>query len=204
VQWCGLDYAYWISRLGEFDQTSPWKKIAAGILRCGVQQQEYTTAKYPEDKGMFPDAFSPIIGEEQYHWDLNPKLISRMALQSFGSDAFPRTSAVTDKNGARLAFTAPARSVKMTLEGEFLRVRVNSAPRATICAVLSGVRGPMAIGLVDRNLPQVGHIEMNDEGWQYIPETQTTIIKWVTSAEDLMTIDLLQHYMQLTQKADTE
>jgi hypothetical protein len=204
VQWCGLDYAYWISRLGEFDQTSPWKKIAAGILRCGVQQQEYTTAKYPEDKGMFPDAFSPIIGEEQYHWDLNPKLISRMALQSFGSDAFPRTSAVTDKNGARLAFTAPARSVKMTLEGEFLRVRVNSAPRATICAVLSGVRGPMAIGLVDRNLPQVGHIEMNDEGWQYIPETQTTIIKWVTSAEDLMTIDLLQHYMQLPQKAVTE
>ncbi|HET6454419.1 MAG TPA: hypothetical protein VFI02_08440, partial [Armatimonadota bacterium] len=78
VQWCGLEYANSLLRLSDYDKTQPWDKVAMGIMNCGIQQVLYITEKYPADAGMYPDAYSPVKGAEEYHWDLNPRLISRM------------------------------------------------------------------------------------------------------------------------------
>ena len=54
VQWCGLAYAYGLTKLAPHDRTLDWRKIAEGILISGQQQQ------YPdgEKAGCFPDIFS--------------------------------------------------------------------------------------------------------------------------------------------------
>lgn len=51
VQWCGLAYAYSLTKLAPHDRTLDWRKIAEGILVSAEQQQ------YPdgEKAGCFPD-----------------------------------------------------------------------------------------------------------------------------------------------------
>ena len=204
VQWCGLDYAYWIARLGEYDDSLPWAKIADGIMQCAIQQQEYAAAKYPAEKGMFPDAFSVITGEEAYHWNLNPKLIIRLALNLMvGHDAFPRTQVATDKFGNYLSFTAPANNLKMYRDGEFLKARCEPIPGTTIYAMLGNVYMPISIGTPDRSIPGVGNVETVNEGFQYFEDSQLTVLKLKALRIPELTIDLMLHvghYASLAEK----
>ena len=193
VQWCGMDYAYSIGRLGDFDKSVPWRKIAEGIMKCGVQLMQYTAKKYPANEGMYPDAFNAVTGEETYHWDLNPRLISRLAMECFDGDAFPRTSGVTDEYGCRLAFTAPAATVKTTLSGEFLKSRIIGAPTATLYLLLSGVKNPGVTGLTGRIFSQYGKVGNFKEGFVYLPERGVAIIKLKADAEINITADLIEH-----------
>ena len=201
VQWCGLDYAYWVSRLGDYDKSFPWNKIADGIMKCGIQMEEYTTEKYPADKGMYPDAFSAVTGEETYHWDLNPMLQFRLVFQTTGSDAFPRTATTTDQFGHRLSFTAPASRVSLVRDGEFLKATCVGAKGRTIYAILSGVRAPL-IGLPSRNIAGVADITKWREGAQYFEDKAMTIIKYEAGGSDTFTIDLLMHNRERALEAE--
>lgn len=207
VQWCGCDYAYSLGRLASYDNSMDWKRISEGILKCAIQQQEYIKKKYPADAGMYPDAFSPLTGEEEYHWDLNPRLISRLAMQYLGADGFPRSSGFTDRYGSRLTITAPANVVKMTSNGEILRTRIVGAPKTTIYMILSGVHSPMGIGIKERNLPQynytAGVLDRIAEGYVYFDDKALTIIKIKTQPEMDFAVDLFNHqaYQQDTESA---
>lgn len=204
VQWCGLDYAYSISRLSDFDDSLPWAKIAEGILNCGVQQQEYITEKYPADSGMYPDAYSPIKGEEEYHWDLNPRLISRQIMRQYGADPFPYTYIVTDSRGQKLALTLPCQGVKLTYEKEWLRARIPAPPLATIHAILSGVYSPTTVGLNTNVIPPVRDVENVEKGCQYFPDKVVTIIKLRTEAVSNFEVDLLEHEMRAIPEATVQ
>ncbi len=194
VQWCGLDYAYSIGRLADYDKTMPWMTIAQGILKCGIQQMQYIQKKYPEDEGMYPDAFSAITGEEAYHWDLNPRLVAKIAMLCFDGDAFPRTSGVTDKYGCRLAFTAPADVVKTTLAGEFLKADIVPAPGAPMYILMSGVSVASTTGLPSRNFGQYEKMGNFKEGLVFLGDKGPVVIKLSqTDPEINITSDLIGH-----------
>lgn len=74
VQWNGLRYAESLFKLAKYRVDGGlinWRHVAEGITRHGMQQQ----ITYGPYKGMYPDAFSSVRGDEEYTWWLNPQLI---------------------------------------------------------------------------------------------------------------------------------
>ena len=195
VQWCGLEYAYSIARLSDFDDSVPWAKIAEGILNCAIQQQEYITARYPADVGMYPDAFSVIKGEEEYHWDLNPRGIARLLLRQIGADGFPYTYTVADSRGNSLALTIPAQGGKLEYQREWLRFNFRAPHGAVNHAVLAGVYAPNSVGINKTSVVYVEDIEKVQQGYQCSPETLISLIKYQTWSDNQLTFDLLAHEM---------
>lgn len=192
VQWCGLEYANSLLRLSDYDKGQPWDKIARGILNCGIQQQLYITEKYPADAGMYPDAYSPIKGAEEYHWDLNPRLISRMFPRLFGTDAFPNTFIITDRRGTKLALTLPLKEVQLRYDVQFLKGDFRGIPRATIYGILTGVRDPVSVQF-NRPLRPADDLDAVESGYRYYPETRVTIVKFKSEFDNTLAIDLLEH-----------
>ena len=70
VQWCGLAYAYGLTKLAPHDRTLDWRKVAEGILVSGEQQQ------YPdgEKAGCFPD-FILLTTQKRAGPTINPSPI---------------------------------------------------------------------------------------------------------------------------------
>ncbi len=106
VQWNGLVYARALYRLAEYDPTLAWRRLADTITMCAVQQQEWITERYPADEGFYPDAFSITRGSEEYHWDLNPRLIPPCLARKMGFAIEPLTR-VVHADGRPIAVTAP-------------------------------------------------------------------------------------------------
>lgn len=192
VQWCGLEYANSLLRLSDLDKSQPWDKIARGILNCGIQQQLYITEKYPSDAGMYPDAYSPIKGAEEYHWDLNPRLISRIFPRLHGRDAFPNTYIITDRRGTKLALTLPLKDVHLRYDQEFLKGDFLGVPGATLYGLVTGVRDPASVQFNQRLIP-ADDLDAVESGFRYYPETRVTIVKFKSGLENALAIDLLYH-----------
>ncbi len=114
VQWNGLVYAQALYRLAQTERNTPydWRRFADALTLSAVQQQEWTRARYPDHAGMYPDAFSIVKGSEEYHWDLNPRLLAPCIAQRQGFALEPITQIVRYEN-LTVACTAPGlRSVR--------------------------------------------------------------------------------------------
>ena len=76
VQWCGLCYADALLRLAPHDGSGPWRHIAEGIARSGLQQA------YPADHprhGLLPDSFTLDI-QQRNIFDINPGTLHPVAM----------------------------------------------------------------------------------------------------------------------------
>lgn len=73
VQWCGLDYAYSLLKLSEYDNSYPWKHIAEGITLCAMEMQT-TEGEY---KGGYPDSVNLMTYTKSDPGMLNPAGIAR-------------------------------------------------------------------------------------------------------------------------------
>lgn len=89
VQWCGLCYADSLLRLAPHDGTGPWRHIAEGIARSGLQQT------YPADHprhGLLPDSFTLDI-QQRNIFDINPGTLHPVAMAAvFGQPPYSLTS----------------------------------------------------------------------------------------------------------------
>jgi len=70
VVWMGLDYAYALQDLAEFDSSFPWLTVAQGITNSAMWQQ-YTEGK---SKGLYPDSWE-LSENHPNPSDLNPLLL---------------------------------------------------------------------------------------------------------------------------------
>jgi len=57
VQWCGLVPGYWLIRLGEFDDSCPWRELGQGIVDNGIRQMLSVWKQYP---GTYTDSIGMI------------------------------------------------------------------------------------------------------------------------------------------------
>jgi hypothetical protein len=163
VQWNGLVYAHALYRLAEYDRSFEWRRLADTITMCAVQQQEWVTERYPSDEGFYPDAFSIPRGTEEYHWDLNPRLIPPALARKIGFPLEPITR-VVQAEGQRIAITAPGlKSVALT-NGQ---LEIQLEPPAAVPALfvfISGFGKVEQVKLADQPLPQVA--DMDTLIWQ--------------------------------------
>lgn len=163
VQWNGLVYAHALYRLAEHDRSIEWRRLADTITLCAVQQQEWVTERYPSDEGFYPDAFSITRGTEEYHWDLNPRLIPPCLARKVGFALEPMTRIVR-ADGRALAITAPG------LKGATLgsdRLQIEIEPPAQLPALfiyISDLKNAQEVRLNGQPLPQVD--DMDTLIWQ--------------------------------------
>ena len=168
VQWNGLDLAYALLQLWPYDQSRPWKKLAEGLTICGMQLQQYTGAHFPEDNGMYPDAFNTVTGQEAYHWDLAPKKILQNLLALSGSDPDVQTQILpfgedTLHVNSGVSFTA-------SISGNRLYLAPKLSFPDSVQFLIPSVRMPQTVTLNGVSLPEVGDVDSVDAGWAYALE----------------------------------
>ncbi len=82
VMWNGLDYAIGLHNLADALETAQikstldWRKVAEGITIATLQMQ----ASEGQFKGMYPDAWDVVTGEEAYSWWLIPSYLEQNIL----------------------------------------------------------------------------------------------------------------------------
>jgi hypothetical protein len=163
VQWNGLVYAHALYRLAEHDTSLEWRRLADTITMCAVQQQEWVTERYPTDEGFYPDAFSITRGTEEYHWDLNPRLIPPCLSRKMGFAQEPITRVVR-VDGRAVAITAPGLKGVVLTDGT---LQIDIEPPAALPALflyISEVRGTPTVRLNGEPLSPVS--DMDTLIWQ--------------------------------------
>lgn len=167
VQWNGLDLAYALSKLAETTGDTTWHYIAKGLVRCGMQLQDYTAKHYPENAGMYPDAFDMTTGEEAYHWDLSPELVQRNLLRFQGLD--PDVATVLVPVTAGSVHVSAAWPVQASFSDSILTVTVHPVLADSGFLAVAGIGRPRAVTLGGRDLPEVENVDSVHEGWHYTP-----------------------------------
>jgi hypothetical protein len=128
-----------------------------------VQQQEWVTERYPADEGFYPDAFSITRGTEEYHWDLNPRLIVPCLSRKMGFALEPITRVVR-VDGRAVAITAPGLKGVVLTDGT---LQIDIEPSAALPALflyISEVRGTPTVRLNGEPLSPVS--DMDTLIWQ--------------------------------------
>lgn len=154
VQWCGLAYARALFRLAELDNSLDWRTLAEAIALSGVQQQAHTTQKHPENQGFYPDAYSIVKGDEEYHWDLNPRLLAPNVALLAGIEIEPRSVATADRT-----ITAPGLRRAQEIDGALIieLSYAHSLP-ATFVLVASGSE-PAAVQYNGQEIPKANDLD---------------------------------------------
>lgn len=79
VQWCGLVYADALLRLAQYRAGGPWRQLAEGIVRSGIQQT------YPADDarnvGLLPDSFN-LRAQVRNPANINPATLLAPAVRA--------------------------------------------------------------------------------------------------------------------------
>ena len=186
VQWNGLVYAEALSRLARVAPTDgpiDWRVLSEGITRHGMQEQ----ITYGPHYGMYPDAFSPVRGDEEYTWWLNPQLIGLNSFPLAGLQALPDTSILPGPQGKDLHITSGAAITQATWVGSDLRLMLTDQASQSSYTLLAGCGQPKAVICEGQTLPEVTDLETAPQGWQWNDRHQTVIVK-LTPAHKVVNI----------------
>lgn len=181
VQWCGLDYAYSLQMLSQYDETYPWLKIARGIVNSGMLQQ-LTEGPYA---GTLPDSYIDRFSLDRGPY-INPENImtNLYALEgdAFWIDSWFPGERATDalrvsanaaigpgaEDGGRLNFIVRSPTGRLT---EILVAPLDEKPARVLRA---GVESPQRETLFEAA-----------EGWRYIPEHRALLIHVTHDEEEV-------------------
>jgi hypothetical protein len=136
--------------------------------------------------GMYPDAFSPVRGDEEYTWWLNPQLIG---LNTFELAGLPvdlaavvlrsRWGALHVASGAVIEDAGQTRGrVRLSLQGQ---------PGATSTTLIGGIERPNGIEADGRALPEVADLDAATEGWRWLDAHRVAAVK-VAFADAVATV----------------
>ncbi len=176
VQWNGLVYADALFRLARYrraDGPADWQHIAEGITRHGMQEQ----MRAGPHLGMYPDAFSPVRGDEEYTWWLNPQLV--------GLNTFPLAGLPLDLDPVVLRDEAAAVHITSgavlraatRIEGGTLVLELEDQPGASSVTLIGGRGKPAHCTCGDEPLPEVTDLDAEPQGWQWLAEHHVAAIK---------------------------
>jgi hypothetical protein len=181
VHWNGLWYSDALFRLAGYERTDgpiDWYHLAEGIARHGIQEQ----AKDGPYKGMYPDAFSTVKGDEDYIWWLNPQLIglNTFPLAGLPVNADPVIRRAAD--GSTLHITSGATIVETQQSDNTLRLTLQDQPGETCYTLVASRQAPQSVIYEGKSLAQAADLEMVEQGWSWLAEHRTTVIKTHFSA----------------------
>ncbi|MCL5995781.1 MAG: hypothetical protein M1546_06960, partial [Chloroflexi bacterium] len=182
VQWNGLVYADALWRLARYSPAEgpiDWRSLAEGITQHGMQEQMTSGP----NQGMYPDAYSPVRGDEEYTWWLNPQLIGLNTFPLAGLRVHLDHRVLRPQDGPTLYSTpkyitsgaeiAHAQSSKGQLQLTLL-----DWPGATSFTLLGGLAtAPAQVTCEGVSLPRVEEVDGVDAGWQWLAGHRMAVVK---------------------------
>ncbi len=170
VQWNGLIYADALFRLANAKPDDIWQQVALGIVICGMQQQPLTGPW----RGMYPDAFSLVRGDEEYTWWLNPNLIG---LNTFELAGIPLDITTTNIEGSKITVTSGAtvNSAEATTDG--LKLTLSYPNGNPSFSIISGLRKPTSVRVDGHDLAAASDLDRVESGWNWLADEEILLIK---------------------------
>ncbi|MGB9878053.1 MAG: hypothetical protein ACPLPS_09830, partial [bacterium] len=167
VQWCGLDYAYSLLKLAEYDNSYPWRHIAEGITLCAMQMQ--TTEG--EHKGGYPDSVNLMTYTKSDPGLLNPAGIARnvYVIRDPAEDPNGCSFCIVHQGERKIMVNSEAPSVVGTILGGNLLLTLK-APRSlpgqplSTYTLIAPVERPKAVYKEGKEMPS--NLE-GEEWWRY-------------------------------------
>lgn len=168
VQWNGLAYAHSLYRLEAFDQSLPWRHVATGLVRSGINQQQTETGF----QGLYPDSYGMIDNSISWGLMLGPAGLLQTLLPMMGMDPWVGTVRV-NASGREIRITAPARiSHGQTAGTEDLSFTVEPSlpvPCGLQC-IVAGLPGP-------RDVRKGDPFPDSSRGFQYDPISGLSVLR---------------------------
>lgn len=163
VQWNGLDYAYALFDLAEYDSSLPWDKIARGLTISGLYQQE-TSEKY---RGMYPDSYN-FMDRSTSAWKLAPSLIIRNLFEMMGYPAEPVTEIIR-KGDEKIHISAAMPIKEPELSDSALKFSLDYPLEMDGYVMIAGMKKPdqKAVMVDWRILEKSQQLGSITEGWAY-------------------------------------
>lgn len=179
VHWNGLWYSdalYRLARIEPTDGPMDWYHLAEGITRHGMQEQ----AKDGPYRGMYPDAFSTVYGDEEYTWWLNPQLVGLNTMPLAGLPLLSEPQVL--KVGSSTIHVTSGGTISNIQQNGALRLVLHDQPGATTFTLIANRGKPQSIISEGQSLPQVDDVETVGEGWQWLVSEQAALVKTRSAA----------------------
>ncbi len=172
VQWNGLAYAHALLSLAPYDHSFDWKKLAASITHCGMQEQQLHS---PSSYGCYPDSYHLLSNKPFGPW-LNPGVIMNNLFHiKEGVFAYPNTIAI--RNGSRRwLMTSGAPCGSETIHGE-ITLTVKPIKGITSRLIVSSPFRPSSIELNGSPLTQVEKEQPEGSWWLWDATENVTLIQ---------------------------
>ncbi|MHB9034687.1 MAG: hypothetical protein ACYC6L_16770 [Anaerolineae bacterium] len=141
VMWNGLDYAIGLHDLSASLDTAgikpslDWRKVAEGITIATLQMQ----ATEGQFKGMYPDAWDVVTGEEAYSWWLIPSYLMQNILLVQGVPQAEVTSRIVTDTQTSLTVTSVDPAMSASLANGTLTVELGSLQGDSTSVLISPV-----------------------------------------------------------------
>jgi hypothetical protein len=177
VQWNGLDYAYALFDLTNYDHSISWGAIAKGLTVSALYQQE-TAKKY---MGLYPDSYN-FMDKTTSPWKLSPSLIIRNFFPMIGLIYDPYTAIIRSGDKTiHITSIVPVRNMKLsdssldfTLSYPFLTDRF---------VTIAGLSKPDGVVKDQKAINEVKEFDSVSEGWRYDSQSGLVFMKLKSEAE---------------------
>ncbi len=164
VQWNGLRYVDAISGLAEYDESYPWRRIAALLTHSAMQQQDASgpnAALWPDNIGAVDNVKCP--------WVFAPRMIIAAMLGLMDRSERVATTIVGEAP-RRVHINANAKITNAAWNPPSLRFDLNYPPGEQGTATIFCVARPTAVLLNDERLAERTDLERDTApGWRYEP-----------------------------------
>jgi hypothetical protein len=173
VVWMGLDYAYALEDLAEFDKAFPWLKVSQSVTNCAMWQQ---FADGPE-KGLFPDSWELATNKPNIPYIL-PDIILldefrlrgvSMEIRHVRLDG--RDAPVSLNSGADIADVSGSPATGT------LTFALRGGPGLPVFASLAQVAEPKSVEGCGARMGKGEEMQAASAGWQYDAGLKALIVK---------------------------
>ncbi len=186
VQWCGMVHAYFIDRLASFDASMPWRAIAEGLTRSGVQQM--LASPY---LGAYPDSFNVLYSNTPNPVYINPDTIYKCASTLLGHYGDVNVKVITGPGKiARVSTGAKVVLGCYNSTANQLVMKLQYPVSETAHLLVFGAGSPTAVYKGSQPLPYRDDVDPFAEGWSYDLYQGCVLIK-VTQDSPEQTVSLL-------------
>ena len=161
VQWNGLAYAASLLDLDPYDRSFDWKRLAASLTDCGMQEE---ATDNPLTMGCYPDSFHLLSDKPAGPW-LNPSIIlSNLFRVKEGRFAYPNTMIFS--HGSSRWIVTSSGDANGGCSAKELHLTILSQPGMITRLIISAPARPSQVEL-DGHILQFSTAEENQDGWRW-------------------------------------
>jgi hypothetical protein len=171
VVWMGLDYAYALQDLAEFDGSFPWRTVAQGITNSAMRQQ-YTQGP---SKGLYPDSWE-LSEDHPNPSDLNPFLLLLNEYRLRGKSLNIR-SARTEVAGVLVHLSSGAELSAVTSSRARLAFTLEGIPNLPTYTVIAPVSEPTTVTGAGDRAANSAALDATQSGWLHDLDLHALILR---------------------------